>query len=60
MQLKIKHKLFAAIVIANLVVILGIYLLSNWSFSSSFREYLDANKQSQLRPLLPLLSQKFQ
>ncbi len=51
MNLKIKHKLFSAIILANLLVVLGVYALTNWSFSSSFRDYLDANQVAKFAPL---------
>ena len=51
MHLKIRHKLFLAILIANILVVLSIYLLGNWIFSTSFREYLDATEANRLAPL---------
>jgi len=51
MSLKIRHKLFIAILIANVLLAGGIYLLGNWAFSSSFRDYLDQTEANRLAPL---------
>jgi len=59
MRLKIKHKLFSAMILANILVILGIYSLSIWSFNSSFRDYLDASRAKELSPLIEDLSQQY-
>lgn len=56
MSLKIKHKLFGAMLLANIFVVVGLYVLSSVSFSSSFREYLDANQIEKLMPMTKELS----
>lgn len=59
MPLQIKHKLFAAMILANLMVIGGIFILISSSFSSSFREYLDANRLEKLSPMAEELAQLY-
>ena len=51
MPLKIRHKLFLAILVANTLLILCVYLAGSWIFSTSFRDYLDANEARRLAPL---------
>ena len=47
-------------ILANLFVVVGIYVLSSLSFNSSFREYLDANRVEKLTPMAAELSVIFQ
>ena len=60
MKLKIKYKLFLAIIMANLFVVLAIYLVSSLSFSSSFREYLDANREKELEPFIQAIAKEYE
>ncbi len=60
MKFKIKHKLFFAIITANIFIVLGIYILSSLSFGSSFREYLDANREKELAPLVDAVAKEYQ
>jgi len=60
MKFKIKHKLFLAIITANIFIVLGIYILSSLSFSSSFREYLDANREKELAPMVEAVAREYQ
>ncbi|ABV37196.1 sensor histidine kinase [Shewanella sediminis HAW-EB3] len=60
MKFKIKHKLFLAIITANIFIVLGIYILSSLSFSSSFREYLDANREKELAPMVDAVAREYQ
>lgn len=60
MKFKIKHKLFLAIITANIFIVLGIYILSSLSFGSSFREYLDANREKELAPLVDAVAKEYQ
>ncbi len=59
MPLKIRHKLFFAILAANTLLIFCVYLLGNWIFSTSFRDYLDANEARRLAPLTEELASLF-
>lgn len=52
MTLRIRHKLFIAILFANMILATGIYYASNWSLSSSFKEYLDSLQADKLAPLV--------
>ncbi len=56
MLLKIRHKLFLAILFANILLVLSIYLLGNQIFSTSFRDYLDASEAERLAPLVEELA----
>ncbi|RTR39678.1 HAMP domain-containing protein [Shewanella canadensis] len=60
MKFKIKHKLFLAIITANIFIVLGIYILSSLSFGSSFREYLDANREKELAPMVDAVAREYQ
>ena len=60
MQFKIHHKLFIAILVANMVLASSIYLLSNWSFSQSFKQYLDLSQAEKLQPLVVALADIYQ
>lgn len=60
MRLKIGHKLFLAILVANILLAGSIYFLSSWTFGSSFREYLDQSAAEKLRPLVSVISEKYQ
>ncbi len=51
MFLKIRHKLFAAILVANGLLLLAVYLSANWIFSTSFRDYFDQTEADRLQPL---------
>ncbi|MCF6193726.1 MAG: ATP-binding protein [Kangiellaceae bacterium] len=59
MKLKIREKLFIAMLIANIIIIAGLFLLINWSFGSNFRQYLDANKEQNLAPLVTAITNKY-
>jgi len=59
MRLKIRDKVFFAMLLANIIVVAGLYLLSNWSFNLSFKEYLDAKREKELAPLVQALSEQF-
>ncbi|MCP3686821.1 MAG: HAMP domain-containing protein [Gammaproteobacteria bacterium] len=56
MILKIRHKLFLAILFANMLLVLSIYLLGSHIFSTSFRDYLDASEAERLAPLVEELA----
>lgn len=60
MKFKIRHKLFITIILANILLVTGIYFLGSLSFSTSFREYLDANKEQSLAPLVAAVAQEYQ
>ncbi|MCW9016572.1 MAG: hypothetical protein OQJ89_06395, partial [Kangiellaceae bacterium] len=60
MKLKIKYKLFFAIIMANIFVVLAIYIVSSLSFSSSFREYLDANREKELEPFIQAIVREYE
>jgi len=57
MSLKIRHKLFFAILLANVLLAVSIYLLGNWAFSNSFRDYLDQTQAKRLTPLVQELAE---
>jgi two-component system sensor histidine kinase BaeS len=57
MSLKIRHKLFIAILLANVLLAASIYLLGSWAFSSSFRVYLDQTEANRLAPLVQKLAE---
>ncbi|MFA9421458.1 MAG: ATP-binding protein [Gammaproteobacteria bacterium] len=50
--MKIRHKLFLAILLANVLFATSVYLLANWAFSNSFRDYLDQTEAKRLAPLV--------
>jgi len=56
MPFKIRHKLFLAILLANTLLAIGIFLLGNWVFSHSFRDYLDQTEADRLSPLVQELA----
>ncbi|MCP3675628.1 MAG: HAMP domain-containing protein, partial [Gammaproteobacteria bacterium] len=58
MKLQIKGKLFIAILFTNLVMIGCLYFLITWSFSSSFKTYLDSHQENSLMPLVSALSEQ--
>jgi two-component system sensor histidine kinase BaeS len=60
MSLKIRHKLFLAILVANILFAGSIYLLSSWTFGSSFRDYLDQSAAEKLSPLAVAIGEKYQ
>ncbi|MGB0495114.1 MAG: ATP-binding protein [Kangiellaceae bacterium] len=59
MKLKIKYKLFFAMLLANILVIIGIYFLFSLSFNSSFKDYLDAHQENKLQPLVSALEEGY-
>lgn len=59
MSLKIRHKLFLAILSANLLLAVGIYVLSIWIFGSSFRDYIDQSAAEKLTPMVAAISEKY-
>ncbi len=56
MRLNIRHKLFLAILLANILLVLSFYLLGSWIFSTSFRDYLEASEAERLAPLVEELA----
>lgn len=60
MTLKIRHKLFFAILIANIILAISIYFLSNWSFSKSFKDYLDSAQAERLAPMVSAVAETYQ
>ena len=59
MRLKIRHKLFLAILLANSLLLAGIYLSSVWIFETSFRDYLDQSEAQRLQPLVEELAEVY-
>ena len=59
MTLRIGHKLFIAILATNVALAGGIVALGDWSFSQSFRDYLDRATAEQLTPLISALSDEY-
>jgi two-component system sensor histidine kinase BaeS len=51
LKLKIRHKLFLAILVANCLLVGTIYALGSWIFDTSFRDYLDQTEATRLAPL---------
>ncbi len=45
--------------LANIFVVAGLYLLSSWLFTLSFRQYLDASQERELAPLVAALAERF-
>ncbi|MCP4429575.1 MAG: two-component sensor histidine kinase, partial [Gammaproteobacteria bacterium] len=52
MLTRIRYKLFITILVANLLLLVTLYLSSNWIFSTSFRDYLDQSEADRLQPLV--------
>ncbi len=59
MNLKIRHKLFLMILSANIFIVLGIFYLGSLAFSSSFNDYLDANREKVLEPLVDAVEHEY-
>ncbi|PHS16428.1 MAG: hypothetical protein COA86_12405 [Kangiella sp.] len=59
MKLKIKYKLFIAMLLANVLVIGGLYFFFSLSFNSSFKEYLDAHQEQKLSALVLALEERY-
>jgi len=59
MMLKIGHKLLLAILATNVLLAAGFYVLGDWNFSRSFRDYLDHADAERLAPLATALGEKF-
>ncbi|MFT5504571.1 MAG: two-component system sensor histidine kinase BaeS [Gammaproteobacteria bacterium] len=53
----IRHKLFFAILAANLLLMVVIYFSTTWIFNASFRDYLDQTEASRLQPLVVELAE---
>lgn len=51
LKLKIRHKLFLAILAANCLLMDTIYIFGSWMFDTSFRDYLDQSEATRLTPL---------
>ena len=51
LKLKIRHKLFLAILAANCLLVGTIYIFGSWIFDTSFRDYLDQSEATRLAPL---------
>jgi two-component system sensor histidine kinase BaeS len=56
MRLKIRYKMFLAILVANALLLLVVYFSANWIFNTSFRDYLDQSEADRLQPLVQELS----
>ncbi|MBE9515785.1 MAG: HAMP domain-containing protein [Proteobacteria bacterium] len=59
MSLKIRHKLFLAILAANILLAVSIYALNSWSFNRGFRDYLDRADAERLAPLAEALAEEY-
>ena len=57
-MLRIKHKFFLAISLANLLLIGGLFTLASYSFQQSFRDYIDDTKAIELEPIIKGLTEK--
>ncbi|MCP4984166.1 MAG: HAMP domain-containing protein [Gammaproteobacteria bacterium] len=53
---RIRYKFFVAILVANSLLLVVVYLTANWIFSTSFRDYLDRSEADRLQPLVQELS----
>jgi len=59
MKLKIRHKLFLAILLANCLLVSAIYIFGSWIFDTSFRDYLDQSEATRLKPLTVELANEY-
>ncbi|MCP4470706.1 MAG: HAMP domain-containing protein [Gammaproteobacteria bacterium] len=57
---RIRYKLFVAILIANALLLVVVFLSASWMFSTSFREYLDSNEADRLLPMTRELASVYQ
>lgn len=51
LKLKIRHKLFVAILAANALLVSAIFIFGSWILDTSFRDYLDKTEPTRLSPL---------
>lgn len=56
LKLKIRHKLFIAILAANCLLAGTIFVFGSWIFDTSFRDYLDQAEATRLAPLTEKLA----
>ncbi|MFT5224849.1 MAG: two-component system sensor histidine kinase BaeS [Polaribacter sp.] len=59
LKLKIRHKLFLAILVANCLLVGTIYAFGSWIFDTSFRDYLDQTEATRLAPLAIELANEY-
>jgi two-component system sensor histidine kinase BaeS len=59
LKLKIRHKLFLAILVANCLLVGTIYAFGSWIFDTSFRDYLDQTEATRLAPLAVELANEY-
>ena len=59
LKIKIRHKLFLAILVANCLLVGTIYAFGSWIFDTSFRDYLDQSEATRLAPLANDLSDEY-
>ncbi len=59
LKLKIRHKLFLAILAANCLLVGTIYIFGSWIFDTSFRDYLDQSEATRLAPLALNLANEY-
>ncbi|WP_048690180.1 ATP-binding protein [Catenovulum maritimum] len=60
MVLKIRHKLFIAIGLSNILVVALIFIGMSWIFNLTFNEYIKQSHQQNLTPLIQLLTERYQ
>lgn len=60
MKLRIKHKLFLLLLVANLLLATGIYLINSWSFSAGFVQYISRTEQNRFKPFIAKLVEHYQ
>lgn len=58
-KLKIRHKLFFAILVANAILVSAILVFGSWIFDTSFRDYLDQTEATRLAPLADDLANEY-
>lgn len=59
LKLKIRHKLFFAILAANALLVSAILVFGSWIFDTSFRDYLDQTEATRLAPLADDLANEY-
>lgn len=59
LKLKIRHKLFLAILVANCLLVGTIYIFGSWIFDTSFSDYLDQTEATRLAPLTADLANEY-
>jgi two-component system sensor histidine kinase BaeS len=59
LKIKIRHKLFLAILVANCLLVGTIYAFGSWIFDTSFSDYLDQTEATRLAPLAIDLSNEY-